>query len=288
MNNKILVLALTGLLLAACSSAPTNEESPPSASQETASKPAVPNKANSNMIEMKPAEVKSNEAATAKPIKYDALNLAISSKNDERIKNASIEVLQNSPKDLKALNSLAMSYLQKGNSEAALMLLNKMISIEPRSSSAHANLGLVYLGRNEKREAIDMFKKALEYDSDNHTAAANLGAIYVKEKDYTKALIALEETVEAGKADESTMNNYAIALSATGKAQESASIYEKILNKNTSNKNAMLNLAIVYIDKLNKFDEGLDLINRLKFVGPDLDARQTIKELEIKAKAGLK
>jgi hypothetical protein len=50
----------------------------------------------------------------------------------------------------------------------------------------------------------------------------------------------------------------------------------------------MLNLAAVYIEKLNKFDEGLDLINRLKFVGPDQEARQTIKELENKAKAGLK
>lgn len=275
-----------GLFLAACSSTPTAEESS-AAPQQEAAKPAS-GKANSNMIEMKPADAKPVEAAPAKPIKYDVLNSAIASKNEERIKNASIEVLQNSPKDLKALNSLAMSYLQKGNSEAAIMLLNKMTTIEPRSSSAHANLGLVYLGRGEKREAIDMFKKALEYDSDNFTAAANLGAIYVKEKDYNKALIALEDTVEAGKADEPTMNNYAIALSATGKAQEAANIYEKILNKNTSNKNAMLNLAIVYIDKLNKFDEGLDLINRLKFVGPDLDARQLIKELENKAKAGLK
>lgn len=287
MNKKIISLTLIGLFVASCSSTPTNEEST-AASPPEPTKSAAPNKPNSNMIEMKPAEVKPVEAAPAKPIKYDSLNAAIASKNDERIKNASIEVLQNSPKDLKALNSLAMSYLQKGNSEAAIMLLNKMISIEPRSSSAHANLGLVYLGRSEKREAIEMFKKALEYDSDNHAAAANLGAIYVKEKDYNKAIIALEDTVESGKADESTMNNYAIALSATGKAKEAASIYEKLLNKNTSNKNAMLNLAIVYIDKLNKFDEGLDLINRLKFVGPDLDARQTIKELENKAKAGLK
>ena len=287
MNKKILSLSLVGLFLAGCSSAPKTEDAAPVAPQEEV-KPATGSKPNSNMIEMKPADVKPVEASPAKPIKYDVLNSAISSKNDERIKNASIEVLQNSPKDLKALNALAMSYLQKGNSEAAIMLLNKMISIESRSSSAHANLGLVYLGRNEKREAIEMFKKALEYDSDNHVAASNLGAIYVQAKDYNKALIALENTVDAGHADESTMSNYAIALSATGKAQDAANIYEKLLSKNNSNKNAMLNLAIVYIDKLNKFDEGLDLINRLKFVGPDLEARQTIKELENKAKAGLK
>jgi Flp pilus assembly protein TadD len=286
MNKKIIALSLMGLFLVSCSSAPKEEQTAPVPQQEAAKSAA--GKANSNLIEMKPAEVKTNEVGPAKPIKYNVLNSAILSKNDERIRNASIEVLQNSPKDIKALNSLAMSYLQKGNTEAALMLLNKMISIEPRSSSAHSNLGLLYLGRNEKRDAIDMFKKALEYDSDNHTAAANLGAIYVKEKDYTKALIALEQTVEEGKADDSTINNYAIALTATGQEQEAASIYEKLLNKNTSNKNAMLNLAIVYIDKLNKFDEGLDLINRLKFVGPDLDARQTIKELENKAKAGLR
>jgi tetratricopeptide (TPR) repeat protein len=233
--------------------------------------------------------VKSEQSAPApKTVKYDVLDAAIASKNEERIRSVSVDLLQNNPKDLKALNSLAMTYLQKGNSEAAFVLLNKMISIDSRSSAAHTNLGLVHISRNEKREAIEMFKKALEYDSENYIAGSNLGSIYVKEKDYNKALIALENVIDDNKADDSTLSNYAIALSATGKAEEAANIYEKLLSKNNSNKNVMLNLAAVYIEKLNKFDEGLDLINRLKFVGPDQEARQTIKELENKAKAGLK
>lgn len=245
-------------------------------------------KTDSPTVEMKPVTKTEETAAPPKEVKYDALNSAINSNNDERIKSASIDILQNSPKDIKALNSLAMHYFKKGNYEASLLLLNKIISVEPRSSTAHSNIGLIYLNRGERREAIEMFKKALEFNSDNHAAGMNLGAIYASEKDYNKAAIALNRVVSDNKADINTLNNYAVALTATGKASDAAQIYERILRDQPSSKNTMLNLAIIYIDKLNKFEDGLDLINRLKFVGADLESRQVIKELENKAKAGLK
>ena len=223
-----------------------------------------------------------------KSIKYDALNAAIASNNDEKIKSAAVEILQNNPKDAKALNALAMSAFKKGHVDAAILILEKVIATDPKSSTANCNLGLISLSRNEKHEAIELFKKSLEYDPNNAVAAMNLGSIYIKENDYPKTIVALDRAVDSGKADDNSMNNYAIALAATGKAQAAADIYEKLLKKNSSNKNVMLNLAVVLIEKLNKNEEGLDLVNRLKFVGADFESRQVIKDLEIKAKAGLK
>lgn len=294
MMKQILVVLLVAAYFTSCGSSSKKSEEMPIETETPAKADKKPDKPNeTKLVEMKPADAKSEEAAappTAAPkdSRYDALNSAIASGNEDKIKSASVELLQSNSKDVKALNSLAMSYFKKGNSEAASFLLDKALSINPKSSTVYNNLGMISLARNEKREAIENFKKALELDSDNHTAGCNLGSIYVKEKDFSKAVFALEKAVESGKADLNSMNNYAVALSATGKPKDAEDIYQKILKESPSNKNVMLNLAIVLIDKLNKPSEGLDLINRLKFVGSDFESRQVIKDLETKAKAGLK
>lgn len=279
----LLSLALT-LFLFSCATGPKTETEKPKTPEVKAEKP----KGDQKTVDMKPVAETKAEPEEVKPAKYEALDAAIKSGSEERIRNTSVDILQTSPKDIKALNSLAMLQFKKGNYEAAGIILDKVLSIEPKSSAAYSNLGLIQLVRNEKAEAVGFFKKALEYDNSNHAAAANLGSIYVKEKDFQKAIVALDNAVDSGKADEGSMTNYAIALTATGKAAEAAEIYDKILKKNPSNKNAMLNLAVVYIDRLNKFEDGLDLVNRLKFVGADFESRQVIKDLEVKAKAGLK
>lgn len=282
---KIIVAAF---LFSGCSSAPktVGEE----AVEDGAAKPAKPSE--TKMVEMKPADAKAEApaapAAEPKDPKYDALNSAVAAGNDDKIKTLSIELLQNNSKDVKALNALAMYHFKKGNHEASNMLLTKVLAINPKSSTAYNNMGMISLARGEKRDAIENFKKALEFDSDNYAAGINLGSIYIKEKDYAKVILSLEKAVDDKKADLNSMNNYAIALAATGKPQDAERIYQEILKDSPSNKNVMLNLAIVLIEKLNKPSDGLDLLNRLKFVGADIESRQVIKDLEIKAKAGLK
>jgi len=280
---KILLAGIVSLFLFSCGSAPKQQEAEkPKATEKTETK-------KDGKVEMKPVvgETKA-EPEEVKPAKYEALDVAIKSGNEDRIRNASVDILQTNPKDVKALNSLAMLQFKKGNYEAAAVILDKVLSIDSQSSAAYANLGLINLVRNDKAAAIGFFKKSLEYDSKNYAAGANLGSIYVKEKDFAKAIVALDNVVDDTDAEEGSLTNYAIALTATGKASEAASIYDRILKKNPSSKSAMLNLAVVYIEKLNKFEDGLDLVNRLKFVGADNESRQLIKDLENKAKAGLK
>ena len=219
---------------------------------------------------------------------YASLNDSIKNQNDDLIQKMSMEILTQNSKDLKALNALAVVYYKKGRLEAAQFLLTKGIAAHATSSELHSNLGLVYLARNERREATKAFRKALELNPTDAIAGANLGAIYSQEKDYIKAALSLEVPIKKGTKDPKVLNNYAIALSATGRAKEGAEFYEKVLKDNPSHREAMLNYAISLIENFQKNKEGLDLLNRLKFVGAPQDARETIKNLENKAKAGLK
>ncbi|MEK6628962.1 MAG: tetratricopeptide repeat protein [Bdellovibrionota bacterium] len=221
-------------------------------------------------------------------ISYRDLEKAITSGNNESIKTISNDLLQMNSKDLKALNALAMYYYNKQQLAAAELLLNKALTSHPKSSAVYNNLGLIELAKNEKKEAINMFHKALELDSKNHSAAANIAAIYVKNKSYQYAVIALEKFADIKLIGVDSLNNYAIALQATGKLDDASDIYESILKKVPDHKSALLNFSILLIEKQAKYNDGLDIINRLKFVGIDNESRELIKNLENKAKAGLK
>ena len=82
--------------------------------------------------------------------------------------------------------------------------------------------------------------------------------------------------------------NYAIALTGTGKLDKAASIYEKLIKTNNTHKELMYNYAVFLVDHQQKNKEALDYINRLKFVGTGSVSRNLIKDLETRAKAGLK
>jgi Tfp pilus assembly protein PilF len=183
---------------------------------------------------------------------------------------------------------LAMTEFKKGHFEVAEAQLNKAIKEQPNTADYYHNLGLIHLAKNEQREAIQSFRKGLQINPQHAEIAAQLGAIFTKEKDYTKAEIALEIPVKKGSQDLNILGNYAIALTANKKTDEAEKIYEKILKANPSSRDIMLNYSIFLIDQKQKYKQGLDLLNRLKFVGVQPEARNIIKDLENRAKAGLK
>ncbi len=292
---KLFILIIIGLFITSCStSSKTSEKSESVFNEPTLSQEDAPRKEAREAKEVYEAGVPEgvpDEKIVPVVIPnsvYSTLNDAIKNQNDEAIQKISMEILTQNSKDMKALNSLAMVYYKKGRMEAAQFLLTKGIIAHPTSSELQSNLGLVYLARNERRDATKSFRKALEINPKDIVAGANLGAIYSQEKDYFKAALALEASIKRGTKDPKILNNYAIALSATGRAKEGAEFYEKILKDNPSHREAMLNYAISLIENLQKNKEGLDLLNRLKFVGAPQDSRETIKNLENKAKAGLK
>ena len=285
---KKLILVLLQIGLVACSS--LSEQSTSTNGNGNEPMPEVENEAPTARQDKTGAPTEVEERVAPVPIPssmYTALNDAIKNQNDEAIQKFSTEILTQNPKDVRALNSMALVYYKKGRMDAAQFLFNKAIAANPTFSELHSNLGLVHLAKNERREALKSFRKALEINSRDYIAAANAGSIYAQEKDYNKAALALEIPIQRGTKDVKILNNYANALVATGRVKEAAEIFEKILKDNPSNREAMLNQAILLIENMQKNKEGLDLLNRLKFVGAPQDSRELIKSLENKAKAGL-
>ena len=160
--------------------------------------------------------------------------------------------------------------------------------MNPNSSEVHNNLALTLLAQNQNREALQEFRKALALNNDEGAAAANLGSIYVEQKSFTKALVANEMAYKRNNKDPKVLNNYAISLTAVGKYKEAKDVYQRALSLNGDNKEIVVNYAILLIDHLNENKEGLDLINKARFLGISPEARNRINTLENKAKSGVK
>ena len=222
------------------------------------------------------------------PSQYDALNEAIKIQSDDKIYAAATHILTQTPEDAKALNALAMYHYKRSRFDLAKYLLNKAMTGNPRMAELYSNLGVVHLAQSEQREAIQAFRKALEINRDDVVASSNLGAIYVQEKDFVKAEIVLEVAYRRGVRDARVLNNYAVALAARGKSAKAEEVYKALLKDNSNLKEGLFNYAILLVDNMGKYAEGLEVINRLKFVGGPADSRNKIIALENKAKAGLK
>jgi Tfp pilus assembly protein PilF len=290
-RKSILVSGL--LILTACASSPTDEldESIPPLDSNSPS-------ASSNQPRNEPPQAKKQVTSSSVPAETrpsapaqnenQALIEAIRANDYDGIYRAATTVLSKNPNEVKALNALGLYHFHKGHHAAAMLMYDRALKVNPSSSEVHNNLGLTLLAQKENREALQEFRKAMALNNDEGAAAANLGSIYVEHKSYTKALVANEMAYKRNSKDIKILNNYGVALTATGKYAEAKEIYKRAMALNGDNKDVMMNYAILLIEHLKQNDEGLDLLNKARFLGLSPEARNRMNVLENKAKSGVK
>lgn len=218
----------------------------------------------------------------------DNLLQAIKKQNDTEISKTASDLLMVNPTHLKALNALGLLNYKKGHFKAAEYFFGKALKTHSNEAGLYNNLALVKLAQNESREAVKLLKAGLAQKPNDANLLANLGAIYVSQKDYTNAEIALEPLFKSGIKENKILINYAVSLAALKKNTEATDIYRKLLVDNPSSREIMLNYSVHLVENLKDYKQGIDLINRLKFVGVPDGARNIINDLENKAKSGLK
>ena len=283
MTNKILNGSLI-LLLVACASGPDEQKSASSndgySLGGTSESKASPEPKTSYHEEFERPIVATPASES------QALADAIKGGNDEAVSRAAIAALSKNPNDTRALNAMGMYHYKKGHLKAAELFYGRALKANPQLAEVYNNLGLIHLAQDERSEAIKQFRKAIELNPNEANAASNLGSIYLNEKDYGKAAVAMEIAYRKNSSDVKILNNYGIALTAQKKFSEARDIYQKAYKLNQNDKDVLLNYSILLIEHMNKASDGLDLIEKLKFLGPSAEARNIINGLENKAKAG--
>lgn len=215
------------------------------------------------------------------------LAVYIKNQDDEGVLKESSRLLIQNSNDFKALNAMAMVYYKKGQFNLAKNLLFRAQKNNP-TFEVYSNLGIVLLGNEERNEALRQFRKALELNPNDSVSASNAGSIYIKAYDYEKANLVLENSYKRGIKDFRVLNNYAISLVGLGKFESAESVYREALKENSSNKEVLFNFSILLIEHLKKNQEGLEVLQKLKFIGIPEQSRNKIQELELIARKGQK
>lgn len=289
--NKLIVVGgiAAAFLISGCGSSPKSTESSAdsqmsesSSAEATVAEPEVHSAAPT--APPAPVPVKNQEVARGL---LSGISDGIRAQNDEAVYRAATQVLGQNPNEVRALNSMGVYNYRKGRYLAAEYFFTRAIKVQS-SSELLNNLALTQLAMGEKRDAIKTWRKALDLNPNDGVAAANVGSIYVQEKDYTKARIVLETATKRGIRDHKTLVNYGVAQAAAGKYDSAKLMYEEALKVNGNSQEALLNYAILLIEHLGQRQEGMQQLDRLRFMSPDETVKKRMNELENKAKSELK
>lgn len=267
---KIFISAIVFLQISCSSTSKHNGAAPVSAANSNTEKPKA-------VLTKEPTQRETD----------DALTSALKSQNQDLIFKAATQRLIANSKDPRALMALATYHFKKNQDGAAEYFLTLAQAIQPNSPDISHALGLIYLKRKNEMKAIQAFRRAIDLNSSFAPAALSLGAIYMQHNDYSRAQPALEVAYRQYRKDPNVVNNYGAVLLATGQFAKADKVFREALKIEDANKQAVFNLAIVLIEFQNKYQEGLDFLNRLKFLGPLPEMRNKIVVLENKAKLAL-
>lgn len=235
------------------------------------------------------------DEGAAEPVKTEvdnkdlkALSEARMTKSEESIVRAASKILGVDPKNVAALNALALHYFEQGKLGLARMIVSRALQDNSSVPGLHNNLAIIYLAEGKQRLALAEFRKAIEHKPDYRIGAANLGSIFLDYKDYERAMAPLEAGYRSVKAELKSgspsaievANNYAVALSGLGKLDEARAVYQEIVANSSRQPIVLMNFAVLLVEKLKDYKEGSKLISKIKFAVDDPKVLKKVEELE--------
>lgn len=131
--------------------------------------------------------------------------------------------LTNNPDSSQTLAYLADTDMRLGHPQAAPLLLEKAIRIDPRIELAHLDLGILYNDAGHGAEALRELKAAEKLSSDDANVHWRLARLYQAENKKDEAKAEFDKTRSLKKAADATIFNKLHEAQAKGKPAEEAS-----------------------------------------------------------------
>jgi tetratricopeptide (TPR) repeat protein len=202
-------------------------------------------------------------------------------------------------------NNLGNSYNDVGDTEQAMLALERAVEINPSLAESHINLGNIYLKKDRIKDAIGEYETALEIDPDNAKTCNNLGNAYTKQgrlndaiSQYThsiemepnfteayrnlanaycgqekfgQAVSQLKQAISLEPQDPNLHKQLGDVYNRMGKYEDGISQYKKALGEKRDFAEAYYGLALCY-DKLNLIDDEIQAYKQALAIKPDMTA----------------
>jgi tetratricopeptide (TPR) repeat protein len=202
-------------------------------------------------------------------------------------------------------NNLGNSYNEVGDTEQAMLALERAVEINPTLAESRMNLGNIYLKKDRIEDAIHEYEAALEIDPDNAKIHNNLGNAYTKrgrlndaisqymrsvelEPDFTEAyknlanayceqekfgqaVAQLKQAIILEPQDPNLHKQLGDVYSRMGDYEKGIFQYKKALEIKRNFAEAHYGLALCY-NKLDLFDDEIQAYKRALAIKPDMTA----------------
>ena len=156
------------------------------------------------------------------------------------------KLLKAVPDDPDVLHFFGVLLHQRGDSNAAVDLIEKSILLDPVPAGPYNNLGNVLLEMERFAEATDAFQKSIARQPWHADAHSNLGTVLKAQGQFDKANEAYLRAIEIDPAHAEAHNNYGNLLSSQGKVKEAIVYYSRAITLVPHHPQARKLLGVAY------------------------------------------
>ena len=182
----------------------------------------------------------------------------------------------------------AVTSISKGEREAAILKLNRAITIFPTYFLALQQLGLVYIDTEQDRLAIEPLTKSLQVNSRSALSHLGLGMAYVNLDQPTQAIKQLNDALALDRRDFRVYLYLGMAFINTGKLDEAEKSLKQAYSIGGPNqaRTAHLYLASIYSTR-KEYRKAIDELETYLRENPKASNASKIREAITKMKAKL-
>jgi len=208
------------------------------------------------------------EGAQMSPLILQELQKAISHHQVGELSEAEViyqKILKVMPDNADALHYLGLIYYQTGDSESAVTLISKAVSISP-THLMYSNLGAALQAQGLHDLAVENYQAAIALKADYADAYNNLGAALQEQGRLAESIKTFQKALALNPNDASAQNNLGNAFLAQGDLKEALDCYRSSLKLNSDNLSTHSNLLLAlsyypqctpqqYLDKARMFGD---------------------------------
>ena len=169
------------------------------------------------------------------------------------------KILEEKPKNLKALFFLGSVYLELKQFENSKKLLNEVIDLDPQIANAHNNLGVIYIKLRDFQKAKKCILKTLEINPKHLDAYSYLGLIYCELGEFENAINSTKKSLELNENYFPGYNHLGLIYKKFEYFSEAEMYFKKAISINSNFTDSYYNLMELY-EKTNQNEKLYDFI----------------------------
>jgi protein O-GlcNAc transferase len=179
-----------------------------------------------------------------------------------------LAVLGKQPEHFDALHFLGILRAQQGDANAAMELISRALSVNPKSPEAHANLGNVFLQLRRFSDAVASYDKALAIRPVLLDALVSRGFALQELNRHSEALASYDRALAVRPGHAPSLFNRGNALQELGRHDEAIASYDRALGVMPGDA-AILNNRGTSLLMLGRFEDAIASYDQALAIDPD-------------------